>query len=176
MSPVYEEASRRALTTAPKVNTVAANMKTARETERGTPDRLIKIQRIVPTRKPNQIPNSSSEWRSVMSTPLRTTSSIPAHLLGMSIGMATLGPHRRIHAQRMYSARMRPYANARSTATRTHAATPTRAPTNSTASSCLALSGQCQPQCRPRKRQEFVNELHRACSWKSATGSAPPLD
>jgi hypothetical protein len=65
----YEEASRRALTTAPEVNTVAANMKTARETERGTPDRLIKIQRIVPTRKLNQIPNSSNERRSVMSTP-----------------------------------------------------------------------------------------------------------
>jgi hypothetical protein len=38
MRPVYEAASRRALTTTPKVNTVAANMKTARETERGTPD------------------------------------------------------------------------------------------------------------------------------------------
>jgi hypothetical protein len=66
------------------------------------------------------------------------------------------------------------YANARSAATRTHAAAPTRAPTASTASSCLALSGQCQPQCRPRKRQEFVNELHLARSWNSATGSAPP--
>jgi hypothetical protein len=41
---------------------------------------------------------------------------------------------------------------------------------------CRALSGQCQPQCRPRKRQEFVNELHRARSWNSATGSTPPLD
>ena len=68
------------------------------------------------------------------------------------------------------------YANVRSTATRTHAAAPSRAPTNSTASSCLDLRGQCQPQCRPRKRQEFVNELHRARSWNSATGSAPPLD
>ncbi len=57
-SDAYEEASRRALTTAPNVNTVAANMKTARERERGTPDRLITIQRIVPTRNPNQIPNS----------------------------------------------------------------------------------------------------------------------
>jgi hypothetical protein len=68
------------------------------------------------------------------------------------------------------------YSNARSTATRTHAAAPTRAPTNNTASSCLPLSGQCHPQGRPRKRQEFVNELHRARSWNSATGSAPPLD
>ena len=66
------------------------------------------------------------------------------------------------------------YANALSAATRTYAAPPTRAPTNSTASSCLALSGQCQPQCRPRNRQEFVNELHLARSWNSATGSAPP--
>ena len=74
------------------------------------------------------------------------------------------------------SGRLGRYANALSAATRTQAAAPTRAPTNSTASSCLALSGQCQPQCRPRKRQEFVYELHRACSWKSATGSAPPLD
>jgi hypothetical protein len=68
----YEEASRRALTTAPEVNAIAANMKTARETERDTPDRLIKIQRIVPTRKLNQIPNSSNEPRSVMSTPFNT--------------------------------------------------------------------------------------------------------
>ena len=30
--------------------------------------------------------------------------------------------------------------------------------------------------CHPRKRQEFVNELHRARSWNSATGSTPPLD
>jgi hypothetical protein len=58
---------RRALITAPKVNTVAANIKTPREMDSGTPDTPIRIHRIVPTRKLNQMANSSSEWRSVMS-------------------------------------------------------------------------------------------------------------
>jgi hypothetical protein len=36
--------------TAPKVNTVAANIKTPREMDSGTPDTPTRIQRIVPIR------------------------------------------------------------------------------------------------------------------------------
>lgn len=63
----YQECRRRALTTAPKLNTVAPNMKTPRETDSGAPDTPIRTQRIVPTSKPNQMPNSSSERRLVTS-------------------------------------------------------------------------------------------------------------
>jgi hypothetical protein len=40
----YEERGRRAITTAPKLNTVAPNMKTARETDSGAPDATSRIQ------------------------------------------------------------------------------------------------------------------------------------
>jgi hypothetical protein len=99
-APAYEEASRRALTTAPKVNTVAANMKTARETERGAPDRLIKTQRIVPPRKPNQIPNNSSERRSVMSTLLNDRREENPRISSiLTIGMAGVGPQWAVYAR-----------------------------------------------------------------------------
>ena len=69
---------RRALTTAPKVNTVAANIKTARAIDSGAPDTPIRIQRIVPTRKPNQMPKSSSERRSVTSNSFKHSPEHPA--------------------------------------------------------------------------------------------------
>jgi len=57
---------------------------------------------------------------------------------------------------------------------RSQAAAPTRAPTRSTVRSCFARSGQCHPPLT--NRLEFVNELHLARPWSSATESSRPFD